>query len=714
MRSHFLLLTVTAALLGTGPALAQKTPKIQSPADLFSANTLAYAEVRKPGQLAKEIRSLFEGSVLGNVPASLDKLRDKLAKEGVPPWQLQPLGGFGLALAPEVVKEVGRLKGAAIGLMGIDKRGDPEFLAVVLPGESQAPSFFMRSFLTMAPVHPVGKVEGVTLYRFQARMFGRVNRDGPPPAPQVHDTGPALAMMPGAVFVGSPEAVTEAIRRAKGKADGEALGKSEAFQEASKDEGNQPGLFAFANVPRLAGFLLQQARPSAPRPPAGAGAQEQAEQAEIAEHTKRMEAAVTAFVKLINPKAFRSLSYSLTLSKGTLRYRETARLDPKEKSPLLELLPATPVNTELLHFAPKDALVVAALSNGDGEQRWTRVLEMIDTMDQLIGRTPKQFLPSQHMKKLEEALHISLAKDVAGKISNVAVAVGDLWNAPVKKIVEKGPGFESVRVGPEIPVVVIVQATDEAAAQKLSNEVLPHFVGLMAHQKEIKPTTKEVDGQTISSLKLGRHETVHYGRHGSTIVLGPFARPVAHALAAGADKKGWLAEAKAADALKKLKEPLLVAVMKPGTLLAAGLVTYTSMRHVARPAERAIPARPDAPPRPNPGDKGPEKAPPPRPQDKGVTVTIEEGPAVYSKEEAQLRKELGKLLAGEEPLVLSITRTEERIQAEMTIGGLKTLVSRLTDLGIELMFRAQAHRWRAEEQRRIDFDKKSEPPKKEK
>jgi hypothetical protein len=719
MRLRLLVLAVTAALLGEGGARAQK---IQSPAELFSAKTLAYGEIRQPGQLAKEVRGLFEGSVLGNVPTSLDKLRDKLTKAGVSPWELQPLGAFGLALAPEVTKEISRLKGAGVGLMGIDKHGEPEFLAVVLPGDSQAPAFFMRAFLTMAPVHAVGKVEGVTIYQAVERRFQRVDRpfddkkDGPPPAPRLSEVGPAVAMMPGALFIGTPEAVKDAIRRAKGKAQEESLGKSEAFQEASKDAGTQPGLFAFVNVPGMAEFILEQARPHPLKPRAGAGAQEQAEVEAVQAERKRMEEAIAALTKLLNPKAFRSLAYSLTLSKGTLRYREMARLDPKEKSPLLELLPATPVNTELLHFAPKDATAVAALSNGDGEKRWTRLLEVIDTIDQLMDNTPKQFLPSQHMKKLEEALKISIAKDVAGKISNVAVAVGDLWNAPVKKVVEKGPGFESVSISPQIPVVVIVQATDEDAARKLT-ELLPQVCGLLKGKNDVKPATKQVGGQTIAILPLGRHEALHYGRHGSTIVLGPYQKPVAQALADGAAQKGWLATAKDAAVLTKLKDPLLVAVVKPVSCLGAGLLMrgHGHVHSEARPIRGGIPdARPDTKPSPNEADKGDDKAPPPRPERK-VTVTVTEGPADHDETEVRLKKELGKLLAGEEPLVVNVTRTDERIQAEATVGGLKPLVARLTDFAIEkLMPVRRVGAQRLEEKRRFDFEKRTEPEKREK
>jgi hypothetical protein len=284
MRHRILLLVTVLGLLLAQPAQAQP---IKSPAELFPAKTLGYAEIQQPGQLAKEIGSLFQGSVLGNVPDSLDKLRAKYDKGG---WFRvgQEIGPFGLMLSSEVIQEVSRLKGAAVGITGFGKHGEPEYVAVVLPGGSLAPSFFMRTFLTMERVRVIGKVEGVSIYRAYSRAASKKEPGGPVQF-EMHEYGPAVARMPGVLFLGSPDAVKEAIRRAKGKAEGDSLAKVEAFQTARKEAYQEPGLFAYADIPHLMDAI------------------------EGVVKQKGNAAAYNAVMKLMNPKAFRSWFASLTL-----------------------------------------------------------------------------------------------------------------------------------------------------------------------------------------------------------------------------------------------------------------------------------------------------------------------------------------------------------------------------------------------------------------
>jgi hypothetical protein len=79
MRIFTRTLAVGLALCWAVPVFAQvpKGQKVKSPAELLPANTLAYAEVQKPGQFAKEIRELFKDSVLYNLPESFSALEAK-------------------------------------------------------------------------------------------------------------------------------------------------------------------------------------------------------------------------------------------------------------------------------------------------------------------------------------------------------------------------------------------------------------------------------------------------------------------------------------------------------------------------------------------------------------------------------------------------------------------------------------------------------------
>src|SRR5262249_14218046 len=148
-------------------------------------------------------------------------------------------------------------RGAGIALTGIGGMG-PEWVAVVLPGDSNGPAFLLRAFLATGPVRPAGEVEGVRLYQLVMGGPGirppgrgatppretprprdadrdrdeRPVRDVPPPEenrapPGAHAEGPPLgpvfALTDEALLIGSGDAVKDTVRRIKGKKNGETL-----------------------------------------------------------------------------------------------------------------------------------------------------------------------------------------------------------------------------------------------------------------------------------------------------------------------------------------------------------------------------------------------------------------------------------------------------------------------------------------------------------
>ena len=94
-----------------------------------------------------------------------------------------------LLLAPEIPAELGRIQGAAIAMTGLDKaeRGTPpEFVAIILPGDSNILRLMWRALpLMIASGHgsanpkwriettsrfeAIDEVEGVALYRMKRR-----------------------------------------------------------------------------------------------------------------------------------------------------------------------------------------------------------------------------------------------------------------------------------------------------------------------------------------------------------------------------------------------------------------------------------------------------------------------------------------------------------------------------------------------------------------
>src|SRR5262245_26414290 len=238
----------------------------QSLAELAPAKTLAYIELQQPAELAKELAALMEGSYLANVPDSLAPLYAKgpRPRRSEPDW----LSMMGVALAPEMFKEFGRIKGAAVAITGFDKELHmPELLVIVQPGESNLPALMMRMFLASFSTgsyssnggkrtemrggfERAGDTEGVGLYRYVERRFEGDAK------PTVQVMGPAFAQLPD-VLIGSPELVKQAIRRVKGKETGKSLANEPAFKKARDDTAPAPGLFAYANLPAVMDLLGQ-------------------------------------------------------------------------------------------------------------------------------------------------------------------------------------------------------------------------------------------------------------------------------------------------------------------------------------------------------------------------------------------------------------------------------------------------------------------------
>lgn len=655
-RIGLLLGTLAFVSCGAGGASLLQAEEIKDIADVLPGKTLFYAEIKEPGALAKELASLFEGSVLGNVPDSIAKLKALRGQQGGHRRGGEEMAIMGTLLSPEIVRELGRIQGVAFAITGIDKElQGPEFVAIVLTGDSNVPGLIMRGFLTSygygvmssngtqttemrAAFEGVGEEEGVKLYRIVERRTVRTNAGGGEGKPEVRPTGPVMAMMPGALMIGSSARVKEVIQRSNNRLAAASLARSASFNEARKQM-TKAGIFTYANIPAVA-HLVEQI-------PAG-----------------QEREAITSVVKLVNPKAIESVSDVLTLDKGNLSWLRTARLNPDEKCPVLDILPAKPLPIDLLHFAPKDAMMVAALSNGDGEARWEKFLKLVDDIHQTVH--PNGRSPSEDIGQVEAGLGIKI-KDLAGKITNLGMAVG-------------GPDRikDAMKPGGGPPVIVIAQTTDAAAAKSLSLEIIPKIFSAMAGQQDITPVEKEINGQVLYVLQSQRPYSLYYGKQGATLVFGPNSALVAEALNAGAKKEGALTNAMLAAGLKNREAAVAVGAMKPMALMGILLLA----RGEARPAQppRAVPAPPAKPAdNESPDDKlaPPGEDAPPLPPAKGPA-----GPDKVIQEFLQL-------MAKDEPLILTISRKPDQVVLEGNYSGMKLMVPKLTDMLVNMAYQYQ-------------------------
>ncbi len=634
------------ALASGAPAAAQE---VKHPADVLPEDVLGYVELRQPGQIIKEVVSLTEGAMLRGAAEVLAKLREKHPTDAFRfgPDDLQIAAGMlGVFTAPELAAEIGRIEGVAVAVMGIDEKQEmPDFVGFVLPGDSNLPGIGFRMAVAggmgsgyyssdgktinqaRTSIEPVGKCEGVQLYQPVERRSTLIrNPDGgtkQAAPPVVREVGPALARLSsGVILVGTPERVKDVIRRATRKSTDASLAAGRAYRQAREQLGDKPGLFAFGN-PAAGLKLAEQYLPGG------------------------MRELFVPIRDLVNPKAIAGVATSLTLSEGTLSYRWLARLDPDQKSLALEFLPSVPLKAELLHFAPRDALFVAALSNGEGGKRWTKLLELADAAAKVVA--PKLPPPSRLMAGAEGTLGFKIGDDVLGKIDAVAVALPSA--ARLNDLVKSGAP----------PAVAIVQATDEAGATKLAREIIPLIVGAATLEFGIKPTEKKVGDEALLVLELGSGmPALVYGQRGTTLVIGANEALVAESLAAGVKKQGYLADEKAQEAVKRAGSPVLVAIGKPLTMAALGFAVVYEVHE-----SRAV---------------GPDGVP---------TVRRE---TIVPAETKALLKRLTELAKSEDPLVISFSRKVDQLSLEATYTGLCTLVPKAMDMGVEFYFQSEVSR----------------------
>jgi hypothetical protein len=611
---------VAVLLALAGAARAQ----VKDPAELLPAHTLACVEVRQPERLSQEVAALLKGSALDDMPATLARFRAKLGANNNP-WAFYQVGELGMFLSPEMVREGGRLQGGVLALTGIGK-GGPEYVGVLLCGDSNIPTLFVRGNLLFGNIRIVSEVEGIPVYQEQRQVFTPKAAAGAPPAPAVED-GSAMAILPGAIAFGAKaDAVKDVIRRFKGKSADPALASVSAYKEAATLR-DRPGLFAYADLGALAAQVDELAKTP------GLLSVGQWEQIKAA----------------VNPQAFRSITASLTLGNGNVELHARVQLDPRQKSPLADLLPDRAVPGELLHFVPRDALLATAVDLGDGAKRWQKLLAVADAVVKVpVPRGPGKadsVPPSEVMRGLEEKLKLNVGKDVLGRLTGAAVVVDP----------------ETAGGPPRSPMLVL-QATDAEAARFLEEQALPKLVGLTTGEVPL-PAREQVEGRRISTVAAGLFpgwKALHYGRQGPFLVLGPDRNRVALALTAGGKKEGLLGEARVADAVKALDRPVALGVAS----LGQGLVRLFKMS-VGAPVDQQRVAPVAAPPPPG-GPPAAEKKPPKVPE-----------------EVEKAARELAKVVEPLPPAVFGLTRKPDSLTLEVRQTSLRRVSARVINVWVE-------------------------------
>jgi Protein of unknown function (DUF3352) len=598
--------------------------QIKDPADLLPAQTLACVEFRHPDKLARETGMLIKGSSLEDMAATMAKFRAKLGKDERW-WFFSEIGMMGLFVSPEMLSEFSRFQGGTLALTGVSKDKGPQWVGILLSGESNIPGLYMRAWVTLSDeMRSAGETEGVTVYREHSRVFVAPAPGQPPPQEK---EGIAAALMPGMLIFGSsPEQVQGVIRRAKGKTSDPALSNVRAFKDAAKLR-ERPGIYAYSDLEALAGQMDDAIKTLGPQ----------------------QKAEWSMFKTIVNPRAFRAATASLTVLNGNIELQAQVKIVPGQTSPLLDLLPDKKADVQLFQYVPRDHLVALSAGLGDGEKRWAKIVELIDALAKNAGQSDLN-LPSKAIKEAQDDLKLDIGKDIFGKIKGVILG-----------------GALTEDAGTPL---CVIQTTDDAAAKYLTETGLPKLARLGANEAAA-PKRVEIEGWVIHSVSvrglagLVPLPDVFYGSHGDVVVVGGDAARVVAALKSGSKKTGLLSEAKYATALKEADGSITVGVV----LLGSAIVSYFKDQE-SNQNQMAVPLRPNAP--------GGQPPAPPAPK--------------LNDRAAKAVKELTQIVEPLPPLLFSLNRKDDAVVLEARQLGLKTVSTKLIDLWIDSALERQGER----------------------
>jgi hypothetical protein len=469
-------------------------------AELFPPTALAYAELNAPAELAPQFAALVKGTALEDGFAFVHD-RKKGAKTLADLKAQEQLAALALLASPEVLAEFGKVRGAAVALLGFNENGQPDVAVAVLTGESAALGLAARALVTAAPnVRKVGEVGKVPVFQFRAPAINIDNNTGrqmldteKQPAEGAHEL--TLAYVPGLFVAGTGmAAVAQVLTRFAGEGKG-TLRDAPGFKESAA-EWRKPGLFFYANVPDLAAKLNDAAR-----------ADPRAGDADW----------LTQFRLLAGGKAAKHLAGRAHFRDGGLAVDVSVALDPAQPSPLGALLTGGAANWDRLRHARKPALgaVAVALPPKDRGAAVAGILDALAKAGGEIGR-----LPSDVLKDLQEKQKVPVGDALFAKLNAVTVIL------PHKQELPKG--------ATPLPVFVLHCETAEAATAW--EAALPKLIGELAGEPAPKPSSETVGSVKVYSLAAAVpwKAPLHYARDGATLTLGLDRKLVAGALAADA------------------------------------------------------------------------------------------------------------------------------------------------------------------------------------
>lgn len=490
-------LTCLLSLLILSASSARAEPK--NIAELFPANSLVYVEFCQPGATAKQIASFLKGSALENALPVLNKLREKpRATETIDTTEA---GLLSTLLGPEMLKEAGRFKGIAAALTGFKKTGEPEFVAIVLTGESQLPGFLMRAFLSAnSDLRKVASIDGLDLHQEnQAQLVdidGAIAPQGMVVENQEKLTGPVYAYESGIIVSGSDkEIVSATIRRWKGKAPAESLAGQKSFMAVAVERA-KPGLFLYSNAKLFLEKLYA-----------------------LNERTSDVDPSAWVILKkLLPPSAVETLTARLTLSDQGIELRSALRLNSKTPGLLGELLTGPSLTAADLGCMVKGGEWSLFMNLPEGEQRLARLLAVIDVVIKAtgsLGPTASEFVRELDEKKI-------LSSKMLGKIKRITLSM---------------PPMASGAKG-DHPLPALLVHTDDVEALSALRTAIPEILTLLGGQKAdaVVETIGTVKVHSLEAKASPTGVVFHFGCTDKALAIGTDRNSIAAMLTPNASK----------------------------------------------------------------------------------------------------------------------------------------------------------------------------------
>jgi hypothetical protein len=476
------------------PAVASAQPR--EAAELFPPNTVAYAELRDPAAIANAIAAIVKGSPFED---GLKLLHDRRDANKDPRLVA---GSSGLAWAaigssPELLSEARKLRGVAVGFLGLTAKYEPKLAACVLTGESAVASLLARTYLANeATLRRVAVVDGVPVYQSRALPVPSIDPNTGKPLPIVPKPAtegpcePTYAYVPGLFVVASNlEALTELLTRYRGTAR-DSLATSADFIE-----------FATRRGAGLNGFVRSV---------------EFVRVCDVARKSKRelIDPAILAHLKLVlNPRAIPVLTLHSAVRPEGVSIAIEADRDAKQASPLLDLL-AGSLPAESRRVVPANAAGAIAFGLPAKPKRVAAILAFADALAKAegeVGMTPSEWLAAVE-KSSGQSFGAKYWSDVR------ALSFVFLPDAELPKRVE--------------PLPLLVLHLEPGASQEEWESAIPSWFSTVdGTGRPVAPSIETIRGVKVRSLAHAG-AAVHYARRDAAWVFGLDRKQVAECCAA--------------------------------------------------------------------------------------------------------------------------------------------------------------------------------------